>query len=50
MSLAARLRRLHAEGHAGAIAHRDEAEFATEPLRPAAVLAAITEESGPASC
>ncbi|MCB2057507.1 MAG: CoA pyrophosphatase [Novosphingobium sp.] len=47
MSLAARLRRLHAEGHAGAIAHRDEAEFATEPLRPAAVLAAITERERP---
>ena len=43
MSLVERLTRLHAEGHAAAIDHRDEADFAANDLRPAAVLAAITE-------
>ncbi|MBX9643945.1 MAG: CoA pyrophosphatase [Novosphingobium sp.] len=43
MSLKDRLARLHAEGHAEAIDHRDEVDFAADTLRPAAVLAAITE-------
>ena len=43
MSLKARLAQLHAEGHAVAIEHRDEVDFAAENLRPAAVLAAMTE-------
>jgi 8-oxo-dGTP pyrophosphatase MutT (NUDIX family) len=43
MSLVERLRRLHAEGHAQDIEHRDESGFAGKELRPAAVLAAITE-------
>lgn len=47
MSLAGRLRLLHAEGHAREIEHRDEAGFAAAPLRPAAVLAAITERARP---
>ncbi|MFM5948086.1 MAG: NUDIX hydrolase [Novosphingobium sp.] len=45
MSLKERLSRLHAEGHAEAIEHRDETDFAAETLRPAAVLAAITERA-----
>ena len=45
MSLKDRLARLHAEGHAAAIEHRDETEFAAQDLRPAAVLAAITERA-----
>ncbi len=45
MSLVERLIRLHAEGHATGIDHRDEVEFAAESLRPAAVLAAITERA-----
>ncbi len=44
MSLVARLQRLHAEGHAREIAGlRDDRQFAPDSLRPAAVLAAITE-------
>lgn len=43
MSLVERLTRLHAEGHAREIEHRDETGFAERELRPAAVLAAITE-------
>ena len=42
MSLVERLRRLHAEGHAREIEHRDETGFAGTELRSAAVLAAIT--------
>lgn len=45
MSLIERLTRLHAEGHAQEIEHRDEAGFASRALRPAAVLAAITERA-----
>lgn len=47
MSLTDRLRRLHQEGHSRAIEHRDEADFAGAELRPAAVLAAITERERP---
>lgn len=47
MSFKARLAHLHAEGHAAAIDHRDEADYAAENLRPAAVLAAITERERP---
>ncbi|WP_309622995.1 CoA pyrophosphatase [Novosphingobium sp.] len=47
MSLKTRLARLHAEGHADAIDHRDEAAFAAADLRPAAVLAAMTERERP---
>lgn len=43
MSLVQRLTRLHAEGHAREIEHRDEVGLAGRALRPAAVLAAITE-------
>ena len=43
MSLKERLAQLHAEGHAAAIEHSDETEYAAQSLRPAAVLAAITE-------
>ncbi len=43
MRLIERLTRLHAEGQAAPIEHRDEVEFAAETLRPAAVLAAMTE-------
>jgi len=46
-ALTERLRRLHAEGHARKIEHRDETGFATAELRPAAVLAAITERERP---
>jgi 8-oxo-dGTP pyrophosphatase MutT (NUDIX family) len=42
-----RLERLHQEGHASEIAHRDETGFAEGELRPAAVLAAITERERP---
>ena len=38
MSLVERLRRLHAEGHAREIEHRDETGFAGTELRSAAVL------------
>lgn len=47
MSLIARLTRLHADGHAGEIDHRDEDGFASQPLKPAAVLAAVTERERP---
>lgn len=47
MSLVERLTRLHAEGHSGEIEHRDETGFAEGELRPAAVLAAITERERP---
>jgi 8-oxo-dGTP pyrophosphatase MutT (NUDIX family) len=43
MSLIARLQRLHAQGHARPIDHADETSRAPGELRPAAVLAAITE-------
>jgi len=48
MTLAARLRRLHAEGHARPIdgLHQDHHDLPRE-LRPAAVLAAITERERP---
>ncbi|HEX4847396.1 MAG TPA: CoA pyrophosphatase [Novosphingobium sp.] len=45
MSLKQRLARLHAEGHAAGIDHRDEVDFAADTLRPAAVLAAVTERA-----
>lgn len=45
MSLKERLAHLHAEGHAAPIEHRDDVEFAAGDLRPAAVLAAITERA-----
>ena len=41
-ALVERLQRLHAEGHAARIEHRDERHFAAADLTPAAVLAAIT--------
>jgi 8-oxo-dGTP pyrophosphatase MutT (NUDIX family) len=47
MSLTERLRRLHAEGHAREIEHRDETGFAGTELRSAAVLAAVTERERP---
>lgn len=47
MSLIERMRRLHAEGHAREIEHRDETGFAGTELRSAAVLAAITERERP---
>lgn len=44
MSLVQRLQRLHAEGHAREVEGlRDDVRFAPDTLRPAAVLAAITE-------
>lgn len=43
MSLIARLERLHAEGHARALDVRSEVSRPDHELRPAAVLAAITE-------
>jgi 8-oxo-dGTP pyrophosphatase MutT (NUDIX family) len=42
-ALVERLRRLHEQGHAQDIEHRDESGFAGKELTPAAVLAAITE-------
>ena len=42
-ALIERLRRLHEEGHARELEQRDEAGFAGTELKPAAVLAAITE-------
>jgi len=45
MSLAQRLARLHAEGHAQAIELANEVDRAEHELRPAAVLAAITERN-----
>ena len=47
MSLIPRLERLHAEGHTSDIEHRDEAGLAAAELRPAAVLAAITDRERP---
>lgn len=47
MTLTQRLRRLHEEGHAREVEQRDEADFAGAELRPAAVLAAITERERP---
>lgn len=47
MTLAARLARLHAQGHARSIDHRDEAGHAPTPLRAAAVLVAITARAQP---
>ncbi len=46
--LVARLERLHREGHATPIDHRDEARFAARELTPAAVLAAVTARERPA--
>jgi 8-oxo-dGTP pyrophosphatase MutT (NUDIX family) len=43
MTLIPRLERLHAEGHARALELHDESGLADRELRPAAVLAAITE-------
>lgn len=43
--LVARLRRLHADGHARDVELRDEGGFAGRELRSAAVLAAITERN-----
>lgn len=46
--LVRRLSRLHAEGHAQALTGlRDDAHFAPDTLRPAAVLAAMTERERP---
>jgi 8-oxo-dGTP pyrophosphatase MutT (NUDIX family) len=45
MSLIPRLERLHAEGHARDLEIRDEAGLSATELRPAAVLAAITERA-----
>lgn len=47
MSLVRRLQKLHEEGHAREIEHRDETELAQQDLRPAAVLAAMTERDRP---
>lgn len=47
MSLIPRLERLHAEGHARDMELHDEAGFAHADLRPAAVLAAMTEHDRP---
>jgi 8-oxo-dGTP pyrophosphatase MutT (NUDIX family) len=47
MSLVERLQRLHAQGHASPIDHRDEHGLADRPLTPAAVLAAVTERERP---
>ena len=47
MGLIERMRRLHAEGHAREIEHRDETGFAGTELRSAAVLAAVTERERP---
>ncbi len=47
MSLVHRLQKLHEEGHAREIEHRDETAFAQRELRPAAVLAAMTERDRP---
>lgn len=47
MTLSQRLRRLHAEGHARVIAQQDETGLADRELRPAAVLAAVTERERP---
>lgn len=47
MSLIPRLERLHAEGHARDLEIRDDAGLADTELRPAAVLAAITDSERP---
>lgn len=47
MSLVHRLQKLHEEGHAREIEHCDETAFAQRELRPAAVLAAMTERDRP---
>lgn len=47
MSLIRKLKKLHEEGHAREIEHRDEAEMVEGDLRPAAVLAAMTERERP---
>ncbi len=47
MSLIQRLQKLHEEGHAREIEHRDDTAFAQRELRPAAVLAAMTERDRP---
>lgn len=47
MSLIPRLERLHAEGHARDLEIRDDAGLADTELRPAAVLAAITDRERP---
>ncbi len=47
MSLIEHLHRLHAEGHARNINHQDDTRFAGKELRPAAVLAAITDQERP---
>lgn len=47
MSLIARLQDLHARGHAQPIDHVDEVDRSTETLRPAAVLAAVTDGPRP---
>ena len=47
MTLVRRLQKLHEEGHAREIDHRDETGMADHELRPAAVLAAMTERDRP---
>ena len=47
MSLIQRLQKLQEEGHAREIEHRDDTAFAQRELRPAAVLAAMTERDRP---
>lgn len=47
MSLVARLQDLHAKGHAEPIDHVDEVDRSAETLRPAAVLAAVTDGQRP---
>ena len=47
MSLIQRLQKLHEEGHAREIEHRDDTAFAQRELRPPAVLAAMTERDRP---
>ncbi|MFM5923526.1 MAG: CoA pyrophosphatase [Novosphingobium sp.] len=47
MTLVERLTRLHEEGHAREVDLRSDHRFAPEDLRPAAVLAAVTERERP---
>lgn len=47
MNLSQRLRRLHEEGHSREIEQQDETGLASRELRPAAVLAAVTERERP---
>lgn len=47
MSLVQRLQKLHEEGHAREIEHRDDTAFVQGELRQAAVLAAMTERDRP---